>query len=113
MICTILTLKIFQNIYNISFRNTTTKLLPFYQEHYEDFKEGIWFFLEGHKDNFSLNHLKRKVPCWKAKIEDDAIVYEPNWEKIITLDDPLVKSGGCYLPKREMYKIHNVQKIHR
>lgn len=75
--------------------------------------EGVWFFLEGYKSNLSLNHLKKKVPCWKAEIEDDAIVYEPNWEKIITLDDPLVKLGGCYIPKREMYKIHNVQKVHR
>ena len=89
------------------------KLLPFYQEHYEDFKAGIWFFLEGHKNNQALNHLKRKVPCWKAEIDDDAIVYDCNWENIITLDEPIVEMFGCYLPKCEMYKIHNIQKIQR
>lgn len=89
------------------------RLLPFYQEHYDDFKNGIWFFLEGYKNNFSLNHLRRKVPCWKAEIEDDAVVYDPNWEKILTLDDPEIKIGGCYLPKRELYKIHHIQKVRR
>lgn len=89
------------------------RLLPFYQEHYEDFKEGIWFFLEGHKNNQALNHLKRKVPCWKAEIEDDAIIYDVNWESIVTLDNSIVEMFGCYIPKREMYKIHNIQKIHK
>ena len=89
------------------------KLLPFYKEHYEDFKEGIWFFLEGHKNNQSLNHLKRKVPCWKAEIEDGAIVYDCNWENIVPLNNPIVEMFGCYLPKREMYKIHNIQKVYR
>lgn len=37
--------------------------VKFYTEHYKDFKEGVWFFLDGHKDNMSLNHLKYKVPC--------------------------------------------------
>lgn len=54
------------------------RLLPFYQEHYEDFKEGIWLFIEGHKNNQALNHLKRKVPCWKAEVEDDVLVYDCN-----------------------------------
>lgn len=84
------------------------RLLPFYQEHYDDFENGIWFFLEGYKSNFDLNHLRRKVPCWKAEIEDDAIVYDPNWEKILTLDDSEIKIRGCYLPKRELYKIHHI-----
>lgn len=86
------------------------KFLPFYKEHYEDFKEGIWFFLDGYKNNQSLNHLKHKVPCWEAEIEDDVIIYDCNWEEIITLDDDMAKYGGCYLPKREICKIHNIKR---
>lgn len=74
--------------------------------------------MDGYKNNQSLNHLKRTVPCWKAEIEDNAIVYnaivyDTNWEKIITLDDPLIKLGGCYLPEREKYKTHNIYKVHK
>ena len=29
----------------------------FYKEHLEDFKCGIWCFVDGHKSNQSLNHL--------------------------------------------------------
>lgn len=86
------------------------KLLPFYKEHYNDFKEGIWFFLDGYKNNQSLNHLKKKVPCWEAEIVDDVEVFDCNWEYITTLNDPIVEMFGCYLPKREMYKIDNIKR---
>ena len=75
------------------------ELLPFYKEHYNDFKEGIWFFLDGHKSNQSLNHLKRNITCLEAEIEDDVEVYDCNWEYVTTLDDPIVEFDGCYLPK--------------
>ena len=68
------------------------------------------FFLDGHKNNQSLNHLKRKVPCWEADIEDDVKVYDCNLEYITTLDDPIVEFGGCYLPKREICKIYNIKR---
>lgn len=86
------------------------KLLPFFKEHYEDFKEGIWIFIDGYKNNQLLNHLKYKVPCWEAEIEDNVIVYDTNWEEIISLNNPIVKIGGCYLPKREINKIYNIKK---
>ena len=40
----------------------------FYNQHKEDLQEGLWFFIDGHKDNQSLNHLKHKVPCYEAEI---------------------------------------------
>ena len=52
--------------------------ISFYKEHYQDFQYGIWFFIDGHKNNQSLNHLKHKVPCWEAEIEDDVLLYDVN-----------------------------------
>ena len=86
------------------------KHLAFYKEHINDLKEGIWFFLDGHKNNQSLNQLKHKVPCWEAEIESDAYVYDVNWEYITDLSDPFVKWAGCYFPKSQMSKIHNIKK---
>ena len=86
------------------------KKIKFYKKHYNDFKEGIWFFLDGHKNNQSLNHLKHKVPCYEAEIEIDVEIYDCNLEYIITLDDPFLKFADCYLPKREIHKIHNIKR---
>ena len=54
--------------------------LQFYKENYKDFQYGIWFFIDGHKNNQALNHLKHKAPCWEAKIENDVLLYNVNWE---------------------------------
>ena len=97
--------------YNIS--QIHEKTLAFYKEHLTDLKEGIWFFINGHKNNQSLNHLTRKVPCWEAEIESDAYVYDVNWKYITDLSDPFVKLAGCYLPKSQMSKIHNIKKKKR
>ena len=32
-------------------------------EHYDDFQYGICCFINGYKNNQSLNHLNRRVPC--------------------------------------------------
>ncbi len=82
----------------------------FYKEHLEDFKCGIWRFVDGHKSNQSLNHLKKKVPCWETEVPDDIQCYDCNWDKLITISDPIVLWGGCYIPKREMWKIRNVRR---
>lgn len=84
--------------------------VKFYTEHYEDFKEGIWVFLDGHKDNMSLNHLKHKVPCWEAEIESDVLVYDCNWESVIPVTDSIVECFGCYIPKSEIHKIHIIKR---
>lgn len=84
--------------------------LPFYKANYKDFQYGIWFFIDGHKSNQSLNHLKHKVPCWEAEIENDALVYDVNWEYQTNLSDPFGISCGFYLPASQMYKIHNIKK---
>ena len=76
--------------------------VSFYQGNYEDFQCGIWAFIKGYKDNQSLNHLKRKVPCWEAEISDNIVVYDVNWEKKILITDRLCKIFGFYIPKRNM-----------
>lgn len=86
------------------------KRLSFYKKHINDLQKGIWFSIDGYKNNQSLNHLKHKVPCWEAEIELDAYVYDVNWEKIIRVTDPLVKLYGCYLPESQISKIHNIKK---
>lgn len=82
----------------------------FYNNHKEDLQEGLWFFIDGYKDNQSLNHLKHKVPCYEAEVPDDIMVYDCNLEKVITLTDPLVYWAGCYIPKRLCNQITNIKR---
>ena len=89
------------------------KHVEFYSKHLDDLKFGIWCFVDGHKDNLSLNHLKRKVPCWEAELPDDVECYDCNWEKLVTISDPIVLCGGCYIPERELYKLNNVKRRKR
>lgn len=84
--------------------------VDFYKKHLDDFKYGIWCFLDGYKDNLSLNHLKKRVPCWEAELPDDVECYDCNWERLTTISDPIIMCGGCYIPKRELYKLKNIQK---
>ena len=84
--------------------------VAFYKDYLEDFKRGIWCFVDGYKSNQSLNHLKKKVPCWEAEVPDDVECYGCNWEKLITISDSVVQWGGCYIPEREMCKIRNVKR---
>lgn len=82
----------------------TEKKVKFYYEHKEDLQEGIWFFIDGYKNNQSLNHIKEKVPCWEAEIDDDVLVYDCNLNKIVSLNVPIVKFGGCYIPEKLIKK---------
>ena len=84
--------------------------VSFYTEHLEDFKRGIWCFIDGHKSNLALNHLKKKVPCWEAEIPNDTSCYDCNWEKSTVISDPILQSGGCYIPERELWKLTNVKR---
>ena len=84
--------------------------VKFYNQHKEDLQEGLWFFIDGYKNNQSLNHLKHKVPCYEAEIPDDTMVYDCNLEKIIPLTDPLVYWAGCYIPTRLCSQITNVKR---
>ena len=87
--------------------------VDFYTKHIDDLKCGIWCFIDGHKDNLSLNHLKKKVPCWEAELPDDVECYDCNWERLITMSDPIVLCGGCYIPERELCKLNNVKRRRR
>ena len=82
----------------------------FYNQHKKDLQEGLWFFIDGNKDNQSLNHLKHRVPCYEAEIPDNIMVYDCNLEKIIPLKDPLVYWAGCYIPKRLCNQITNIKR---
>jgi len=48
----------------------------------------------GYKSNQSLNHLKKKVPCWEDEVSDDIECYDCNWEKLITISDSAVLWEG-------------------
>ena len=87
--------------------------VEFYKKHMDDLKCGIWCFIDGYKDNLSLNHLKQKVPCWEAELPDDIECYDCNWERLTTISDPIVLCGGCYIPKRELCKLNNVKRRKR
>lgn len=82
----------------------------FFTEHLDDLQSGIWCFIDGHKDNQSLNHLKRKVPCFEADLPDNTECYDCNWKKFTTITDPALLFGGCYVPERELKKLRNVHR---
>lgn len=86
------------------------KQLAFYEKYGDDLKEGIWCFIFGYKNNQSLNHLKELVPAWTAELPEDTICYDVNWEEQIVLSDDVVKIFGCYIPKRELSKLQNIQR---
>lgn len=60
--------------------------------------------------NTNLNHLKHKVPCWEAEIENDVLLYDVNWEYQTTLSDPFGINCGFYLPASQIHRIHNIKK---
>ncbi len=86
------------------------KQIPFFKENYDDFKEGVWMFVDGHKDNLSLNHLKERVPCFEADVPEDLECYDCNWEFKTTISDERILYGGAYVPKRELYKLKNIKR---
>jgi len=100
----------------IRFLKEKYKILhPFFKDNFYDFTEGIWVFIKGYKNNISLNHLNRRVPCFIAEAPDDLECYFVNWSdaKRMRLDDPLAKAFGVYIPKREISKISNIRKLEK
>lgn len=86
------------------------KLVRLYTENFIDFKKGIWIFIDGFKNDHSLNHLKEKVPCFEADIDESAEGYNVNWEYKLKVSDNIVKLFGCYIPEREISKISNIRR---
>lgn len=41
--------------------------VTFYKKHLEDFKCGIWCFVDGYKSNQALNHLRKKFRAGKPR----------------------------------------------
>ena len=96
------------------YRNILEKhefLVKFYSENYEDFKEGIWVFWDGYKNSQSLNHLKKKTPCFSAILPDDIEVYDVNLEEKLTLSDPKCSIFGCFVPKRSLSSLKDVKRV--
>lgn len=83
------------------------KIVPFFKENYNDFKYGLWAFIDGFKDNQSLNHIKKRVPCWEAEISNDTIVYHVNWDKKFKITDERCKLFGFYIPKNQLITLKN------
>ena len=86
------------------------KRVDFYLQHLTDLQFGIWCFKDGYKDNQSLNHLKRRVPCWEAELPDNTECYDCNWKRFTNISDPYVLFGGFYIPERELCKLKNIRK---
>ena len=86
------------------------ELLSLYKSNFNDFTEGVWVFIAGYKNNQSLNHLKYKVPCWTAELPDDTEVYSVNWDKKMKLNDWECKTFGCYVPKRSLGKLTDIER---
>ena len=89
------------------------KMVKFYTENLEDFKRGIWVFVDGHKNNMALNHLKCKVPCFEAEIDEDTEVYGVNLDHKMKINDCEVEAFGCYIPERSLKSIHNVKRRYK
>ena len=86
------------------------QLARFYKENYEDFLYGIWVFIAGYKNNQSLNHLKRHVPCYTAYISEDTEVYDVNWEKKMKITDIECTYFGCYIPAKNLSTLVNIER---
>ena len=86
------------------------KLLPFYQQHINELQYGVWAFINGYKNNQSLNHLRERVPCWEADISDNTIVFDVNWEYVMPITDMKCEMFGFYIPKQQLNTLHNVKK---
>lgn len=87
------------------------KRVAFYTENYSDFQYGIWAFIDGYKNNQSLNHLKYRVPCWSAEISDDTIVYSVNWDKKLKITDDECKVFGFYVPANQLNTLKNIKRV--
>lgn len=87
------------------------KRVMFYKENISDFQYGIWAFIDGYKNNQSLNHLKHRVPCWSADISDDTIVYSVNWDKKIKITDDECKVFGFYIPANQLKTLKNIKRV--
>jgi hypothetical protein len=85
--------------------------VEFYKENYYDLEWGVWAFIDGHKDNRSLNHLKRKVPCWRAKISDETTVIDVNWTKKMKITDNKCRLFGFYIPKSQLSTLKFLGKV--
>ena len=87
------------------------KRVMLYKENISDFQYGIWAFIDGYKNNQSLNHLKHRVPCWSADISDDTIVYSVNWDKKIKITDDECKVFGFYIPANQLKTLKNIKRV--
>jgi hypothetical protein len=86
------------------------KLVSFYTEHLEDLQRGVWAFIDGYKNNMSLNHLKERVPCWEAEIPNSTIVIGVNWDHAMLITDSESTAFGFYIPEQQMKYIQNVRR---
>lgn len=89
------------------------KLIPFYKENLYLMQKGIWAFIDGYKNNQSLNHLKQKVPCWEADIDDETVVLGVNWDHTMSITDSECKAFGFYLPEQYMNSLKNVKRRYK
>ena len=82
------------------------RMAAFYREHFNDFQYGVWAFIDGYKSNLALNHLQKRVPCWKAEISNNTMVYVG--EKRVLITDDCCKSFGFYIPVNQLNSLEVV-----
>jgi hypothetical protein len=84
----------------------------FYKENFEDFQYGVWVFIKGWVNEYSLNHIPdKKYPvCWEAKINDNTTVYDINWEEKTTINNKYLIAHGCYIPEKSLSSLRNIKK---
>jgi len=88
------------------------KFAKFIYENQDDFKYGIWVFVNDCIEYHSLSHLKRKVSMWKADICDFVYVYDVNLDEKYKITDKRARFFGCYIPQKELKYITNIRKIY-
>ena len=86
------------------------RIISFYKQHMDLFQQGVWAFIDGHKDNQALNHLRHKVPCWEADIDNNAVVVGVNWDHLMFIRDSECTVFGFYIPKQSMWSLRNIER---
>jgi len=87
------------------------KFAKFVYENLDDFKYGIWVFVNNHIEYSSLSHLKSKISVWKADICDFIYVYDVNLDEKYKITDKRARFFGCYIPQKELKYITNIHKV--
>lgn len=86
------------------------RCMEFYKSNRQRLERGVWAFVDGYKNNQSLNHLKNRVACFEADVPDDMIVFGANLDRMFPITDSESLAFGFFIPESELSKIKNIRK---